>query len=1784
MSKKILPIFMIGLMLLSMLPSWIGTNTTVYAESNNNMDAEANNQETTDTSNLALNAEVTASGQCNEEEKGSFAVDGKTNTKWCNSSSGLDKWLELDLGKVYNINQWVVQNAGIGETNMYPFWNTKDFRLQKSVDGETWEDVDVVKDNVQTIVDRYVPTFSAQYVRLFVDKGAYDNNTVRIYELEIYGVEKDQTPSKSQTNLDPVDYVDPFINTLGDNGQTNPGPTTPFGLVSLGPDSDGGAFSGYYYQDDYLKGFSHLRFSGVGCSGAGGNILVMPQTQDFTNDSNTYKQKYDKSSEEASPGYYGVELASGIQAELTASDNVGFHRYMFPEGEEEGSVLIDLSNSYAGMIDANLKVENNNEISGMIQSKNVCGHGHYTMYYSIQFDQDFESFQSWSDDQVGEETERTGINSGAWVNFNTSENKKVQAKVGLSTISVDQAKAEREHIDAGWDFDAQHEETRETWSDLLSKVEIKDDNEENKTIFYTQMYHSFLHPNNVTSSVDTFRAAREEDTVRETSEIGEDFDYYNGWSTWDDFRKYSLYSLLAPNEYENMVKSMIDVYNTRGSYVQWGEGYWPSPTVRNEFNGAVILDAYAKGFDLTNEEVNTALQGMATDTDNYSVNDNEVSGKLEKAYSAYYPMKLAELIGDKETYEQYKEISLSYQSLWNGEQVDESGKQRGFFTPKAMDVNQNDITQVNKYAYQGNLWTYRWFVPHDINGLSDLSGGDKQMAKDLKYFFEIDEYMAVNEPDIHVPYLFNYLGMPYLTQYYAREFTTEEVTQKYHNHGLYAYPMESRVYRDDPEGYLKSMDDDAGAMSSWFIYSAMGLFPGNPGDPYYLIGSPIFEEMTLHLENDKTFTIKANNVSSDNRFIESAQFNGDNFDQAFLGYEDVMAGGTLELEMSAEPNYEWGTEATVPTTDFNQELDNKITRNELISKETEWKYFDKGQAAGDNWTAVDFDDNEWQSGKAMLGYDRNGNVNTEVSYGPDSGNKYVTTYFRKTFEVEDAEDIMGLEASLIRDDGAIVYLNGHEIIRTNMPSGDVDYETYANGTVNDERDENSYTIDPSYLVEGENVITAEVHQTNATSSDIAFDFGLESVGKMEVPEAPTNGTVDDEENTFGWTNIEKFDQVSDYEYSLDGGENWHTATSNPQTVGPVAYESGQIQVRVKANESEDQTYGDVLVSKDPFTSDMLWEVYDLDVNIAQKGNLEVNVKGTLTGDYDESATVVFQLMTENDEAWMTNTVPVENGDFDLTQLFNIDEEEYDINVYLVDEFNGNIYDSLWLAKPLEQKPETVPGVEPDPENPDAGEEEDGEDGKDIDPVPIPEDEDKDEEEGNDSFGSEIEFEARTAWSSGVNSFNDEPLKTESNNGGVVIANTFDGGWLAYQEVEFGTEGKNQVAVEYDAPKSRVPAGSTLEFRLGSAEGELVGTIELENTGDGWGNYTTTTAYLDKVVTGTQDLFVLMKGDTNSSQPYIGNFDSFTLAYEDVRTDFEKLELEDYDNWSTEDNPANNSPMKTENGKSGEQVANTFDGAWLAYEKMNFGSEGVNHIAVEYASNSGNSASDSTIEVRLDAIDGKLAGTIEVPPTGDGWGTYQTVTASLDEKITGVQDVYFVLKGSTDSTYKYIGNFDNASFFNQEEVEDNVVVELENRSDWTEEVNSFNNGPLKTEGNNGGTVVANTFDGAWLTFNNISFGTKGKKYVKMVYDAPSQKAPDDVVAEIRLDDKDGELIGTVDLANTGSGWGTYQTASATLDKVLTGDKTICVVFSGSTTSEHRYVGNIDKMIFSNVIDF
>ena len=698
----------------------------------------------------------------------------------------------------------------------------------------------------------------------------------------------------------PLKYVNPFICTEGDNGQLYPGATYPFGLVHLSPETEGDSHVGYYYEDKYIEGFSHLRIGGAGSKGKGGGLLIKPGIGKFTNKISEFREKQIKKLEKASPGYYKVVLESGVKAELTVSERVGFHKYTFPEEtKKDRYVVIDLSHSYVGMLNARLKVQNDHEITGMIKSLHNGGGGYHQLYFAIVMDTPFESYTSWKGlEDKGEMSVREGKDIGVWLKFPEKGKNVVQLKVGLSSISEEQAMIEATNEIKGWCFEKAWNNTASVWREKLSKIEVKGGSEEFKTLFYTHLYHSYLVPNISSSSSGIYRAANQPDSLYYTKNTAPDFVYYSTWSLWDDFRKYSLISLMEPAVDKNIARSLVDYYKHRAGGDQ---KYWPTPNIRMEFAGAVIMDAYNKG--LGDFDAEAAFKGMKEDYEHY--HDRNVSAKLEKAYHAYFAMKMAEALGKNDEAKKLKEAALSYRQMWCATQKDNQGNVRGFFTPNGKAVK--DVEEIEKYVYEGNLWHYRWFVLHDVDGLAGLCGGKDKLSDDLEYFFKKDFYMALNEPDIQTPFLFDYLGKPYLTQKWARTFTTKVVTQLYHNHGLFAKPVVNRIYRADTKGYIETMDDDAGAMASWFVMSAMGLFPSDPVEPYYLIGSPIFPELTLHLDNGKDFKIIAKNVSEDNFYIQSAKLNGKKFNQPWIAYKTLTEGGTLEFEMGAVPDTHWGS-------------------------------------------------------------------------------------------------------------------------------------------------------------------------------------------------------------------------------------------------------------------------------------------------------------------------------------------------------------------------------------------------------------------------------------------------------------------------------------------------------------------------------------------------------------------------------------------------------------------------------------------------------------------------------------------------------------------------------------------------------------------------------------------------------------------------------------------------------------------------------------------------------------
>ena len=672
-----------------------------------------------------------------------------------------------------------------------------------------------------------------------------------------------------------IDYVDVFVGTQGDHGQLYPGATLPFGLVKLSPDTLGKGHAGYDYSDVKIEGFSHTRLGGVGCNGAGGDIKIKPALGKVKVDS------LDKSTEKGNPGYYSVYFLNGIKSELTVSYRVGFHKYLFPKSNDDIYIYVDPSQSYAGCIESSWSQVKDNAIVGYIKGNNVCGKQYYKLYFAVQFDRSFLNIEE--------------DGKALWCRFDSNEkdSTEIYVKVGLSPISTEMALFECEHDISDWNFNSARRIAEQKWESILGKIEIKkvpEELDEFRDLFYTCLYRCFLLPHNLTSSTGEYRLAGDEKTIRYADDISEDFTYYCGWSVWDDYRKFSLISLLAPEISQNINRSIIEWFKESNTPA-WADGYWPCPSVRNEFINTVVLDAYQKG--LIDYDINEAYNGLVS-----SVQGNE---QVEKPYQNYVVMKFAELLGKTDDAEIFKEKAKEYRKYWVSEQVDGEGTQRGFFTADGQAVPQEKVNEVDAVFYEGNLWHYRFFVPHDIQGLANLRGGRALLADDLEYYFETNQHMPLNEPPLAYPFIFNYLGRPDRTQYWSRVFITDIVNNIYHNHGKFAAPVLRRVYQKQPDGWLPTMDDDTGAMSSQFVFSALGLYPACMGDPYYVIGSPLFPEVILHLK-DGDFVIHAHGSSLDNKYIQSIDMNGSDYNKNWITFDDLQEGGQLSMEMGSKPN------------------------------------------------------------------------------------------------------------------------------------------------------------------------------------------------------------------------------------------------------------------------------------------------------------------------------------------------------------------------------------------------------------------------------------------------------------------------------------------------------------------------------------------------------------------------------------------------------------------------------------------------------------------------------------------------------------------------------------------------------------------------------------------------------------------------------------------------------------------------------------------------------------------
>ena len=698
-------------------------------------------------------------------------------------------------------------------------------------------------------------------------------------------------------------YVDPFFGI--DKGNVFPGASVPFGVVKLSPDIKFPyPTSGYTFNGE-IEGFSHTHTSGTGGAPRYGNILVIPRAGKVDPKNSSVTKK---ANEYARPGYYTVTLSSAsgdVISEVTASSHVGVHRYRFKNGSKEkhtdGTILIDIGHTLtrkgsgaSNCTEGEAKIISDREIEGFgSYSGGWGGINPYKIYFVAQFDQPFNSYGTFSDTVISQKSlqiHTSGDNKfGVFAGFKVLQNQPVQLKVSLSFISLDKARKNLNKV-SGLGFDEVRLMADSVWNDYLSKIIVEGGTPEQRAVFYSALHHTVLMPTDMTGENPVWQSDKPH--------------YWDHYALWDVFRSVMpLYTLIIPEKQEKIIQNLLDIYDHKG----WLPDAWIAGDFAQVQGGSnadvVIADAVVKGlkgFDiekaykaiLKNGEVisdQPRLYGRYLEEYlkyGYCTGNviNSCSRTLEYAYNDFCISQVAKNLGEDADYKKYLKrsqnsfllLSDSLKFVWGRD-----GK--GNWEPDFKPVNDRPDPWNDTYFYEEGSAIYSTYFPHDMQGLINRIGGNDSFSGYLDNIFSKGFFDLNNEPAFLIPYLYNYCGRPDKTAYRVHE--SLRTLFSVGNTGLPG-------------------QDDSGAMSSWYVFSAMGFFPV-AGQDIYLIGSPVFSKITIKPGNEKTFVIKANHLSPDNIYVQSALLNGKPLNKCWFRHSDIDKGGELVLEMGRQPS-EWG--------------------------------------------------------------------------------------------------------------------------------------------------------------------------------------------------------------------------------------------------------------------------------------------------------------------------------------------------------------------------------------------------------------------------------------------------------------------------------------------------------------------------------------------------------------------------------------------------------------------------------------------------------------------------------------------------------------------------------------------------------------------------------------------------------------------------------------------------------------------------------------------------------------
>ena len=733
-----------------------------------------------------------------------------------------------------------------------------------------------------------------------------------------------------KTARDYASFVNPMIGT-GGHGHTFPGAVTPHGMIQPSPDTriDGwDACSGYYYADSLINGFSQTHVSGTGCADYG-DVLIMPTVglKEIDNQVDTlqnlpYASGFSHEREIAEPGYYSVMLDRyGILAESTASDRVALYRFTFPEAMDgEAGMIIDMDYSIQRQQNLTMDIH-------AISDTEIAG---YKMTKYWAFDQGIYFYAKFSEPFKIEYVTDTIVNSKgepyarckALLTFpEIKEGDSLFAKIAVSAVDEDGAKGNVEAEMPGFDFDATRAEARKKWNQWLSKIEVPDtENEDDLTVFYTALYHTAIAPNLFTDADGRYLGMDRKPKQGSTADP-----VYTIFSTWDTFRAlHPLLTVIDPQLNDAFLRSLLLKAKEGGILPMWELASNYTGTMIGYHTAAMFADAVAKGqnsFD-PKEALMASVRAAEYDPEGIvappavvaclmpqakyyknktgwipSDKDHEsVAKALEYAYDDWAIARLADAAGETAIQVRYDSLGKAYRHYFDpstrfmrGKMSD--GRWREPFNPRSSNHRNDDYCE-------GTAWQWTWFVPHDVDGLVQLMGGNDAFAGKLDSLFNapselegdlvsaditglIGQYAHGNEPSHHVTHLYNYVGQPWKTQELVGRIFREQ-------------------YRNDPDGL--SGNEDCGQMSAWLVLNAMGIYQVAPGNPVYSVGRPLFGKMTVNLPEGKKLDIEAKGLSDSNIYVKSVTFNGKRLVSPFISHEDFAGGGNLTFDMTDKPS------------------------------------------------------------------------------------------------------------------------------------------------------------------------------------------------------------------------------------------------------------------------------------------------------------------------------------------------------------------------------------------------------------------------------------------------------------------------------------------------------------------------------------------------------------------------------------------------------------------------------------------------------------------------------------------------------------------------------------------------------------------------------------------------------------------------------------------------------------------------------------------------------------------